>query len=125
MLDKPTITAFLPTMNPEQSKQFYQHTLGLTLISEDPYALEFEGNGVFLRITRVEQFKPQPFTVLGFKIAKIASQVSALLQKGVTFERYPSLEQDELGIWTAPSKAKIAWFKDPDGNLISVTEYPQ
>jgi len=123
MLSEPTITAFLPTVKPEQSKQFYMNTLGLKLVSEDDYALEFEGNGVFLRITIVEKFDPHPFTVLGFKIEDIVSQVKSLNKKAVEFERYNSFEQDDLGIWTSPSKAKIAWFKDSDGNLISLTEY--
>jgi len=123
MLIEPTITAFLPTAQPERSKQFYLHTLGLKLRSEDPYAFEFEGNGVVLRITIVDALRPQPFTVLGFRIEKIESQVKTLVEKGVEFEKYGGLEQDDLGIWTSPSKAKIAWFKDPDGNLVSLTEY--
>lgn len=123
MLSEPTITAFLPTVKPKQSKQFYMNTLGLKLVSEDDYALEFKGNGVLLRITIVDKFNPHPFTVLGFKIKEIVSQVKSLIKKGVVFERYSSLEQDDLGIWTSPSKAKIAWFKDTDGNLLSLTEY--
>ncbi|MBM1106949.1 VOC family protein [Aurantibacter crassamenti] len=123
MLKEPTITAFLPTSKTEQSKQFYINTLGLKLVSENIYALEFEGKGAFLRITVVEKFNPHPFTVLGFKIKEIESQVKSLNKKGVKFERYNYFDQDELGIWIAPSKAKIAWFKDPDGNLISLTEY--
>ncbi len=123
MLSKPTITAFLPTAIPEQSKLFYLHTLGLKLRSEDEYAFVFEGNGVHLRITIVAELRPQPFTVLGFRIENIDTQVKRLLEKGVEFERYGGLQQDDLGIWTSPRKAKIAWFKDPDGNLISLTEY--
>jgi len=123
MLTEPKITAFLPTVQPEMAKEFYKNTLGLKLKAEDPYALEFEGNGVTLRITKVEKFKPHPFAVLGFKIEKIASQVKSLREKGIKFERYNALEQDDLGIWTSPSKAKIAWFKDIEGNLLSLTEY--
>jgi len=124
MLENPKITAFLPTINPEQSKQFYTDTLGLKLISEDVYALEFEGSGIFLRITVVEKFEPHPFTVLGFKIEDIATQIKSLSKKGVEFEKYNYFEQDNLGVWNSPSNAKIAWFKDPDGNLVSLTEYP-
>ncbi len=122
MLFEPTITAFLPTVKPEQSKQFFLNTLGLRLVSEDNYALEFEGNGVCLRITIVDILNPQPFTVLGFKIEGIELQAKSLIKKGVVFERYNGLTQDDLGIWTSPSKAKVAWFKDPDGNLLSLTE---
>ncbi len=125
MLKEPRITAFLPTVKPERSKQFYMNTLGLKLVSEDIYALEFEGRGAFLRITVVEKFIPHSFTVLGLKIENIVSQVKTLIKKGVMLERYKYFEQDELGIWVAPSKAKIAWFKDPDGNIISLTEYPE
>lgn len=123
MLTEPKVTAFLPTVKPEKAKQFYQNILGLNLLSEDNYALEFEGNGTMLRITVVPELNPHPFAVLGFKIENIVSQVQMLTNKGVTFERYSSLEQDDLGVWTSPSKAKIAWFKDPDGNLISLTQY--
>lgn len=124
MLKNLRITAFLPTINPEQSKQFYKDILELKLVSEDNYALEFEGDGTFLRITVVEKFEPHPFTVLGFKIEDIATQVKYLNKKGVEFERYNYFEQDDLSVWTSPSKAKVAWFKDPDGNLVSLTEYP-
>lgn len=122
MLSAPTITAFLPTAKPEQSKLFYLNTLGLKLLSEDEYTLVFEGNGEQLRITIVAELRPQPFTVLGFRVEKISAEVKSLLEKGVEFERYNGLRQDNLGIWTSPSGAKIAWFKDPDGNLISLTE---
>lgn len=124
MLEHPKITAFIPTTKPGQSKQFYQDSLGLKLVSEDEYALEFHGNGTILRITTVPTFEPYPFTVLGFKIENIESQVESLVSKGIKFERFEFMNQDAHGIWTSPSKAKVAWFKDPDGNLVSLTEYP-
>lgn len=125
MLSGPKITAFLPTVQAEKSKQFYQYSLGLKLVSEDDYALEFEGNGASLRITTVREFKPHAFTVLGFKVTDITSEVMALINKGVEMEKYDQFAQDDLGIWTSPNKAKVAWFKDPDGNLLSLTEYPK
>lgn len=125
MLSEPKITAFLPTTNPEQSKQFYEEVLGLQIISEDDYAIEIKGNGALLRITIVPELNPHPFTVLGFKIDDIDSQVLSLSNKGVEFEKYDTFDQNELGIWTSPSKAKVAWFKDPDGNILSLTEYFQ
>ena len=124
MLNDPKITAFLPTINPQLSKQFYKDTLGLQLVSEDQFALEFVGNGMTLRITIVNEFNPHPFTVLGFQIHDIKAQVKSLSDKGVQFVKYDHFDQDEWGIWTAPTEAKIAWFKDPDNNLISLTEYP-
>lgn len=122
MLVNPTITAFLPTVKPEHSKQFYMNSLGLNLVSEDDYAIEFEGGGIYLRITIVGKFNPHHFTVLGFKVDNIAFQVRSLAKKGVEFERYDSLDQDDLGVWASPSGAQIAWFKDPDGNILSLTE---
>lgn len=123
MLSNPEITAFLPTIKPKQSKYFYQEVLGLKIEFEDDYAIEFRGNGTSLRITIVPELKPHSFTVLGFKVDEIELQVKSLFDKGVEFERYENFNQNELGIWTSPSKAKVAWFKDPDGNLISLTEY--
>ena len=122
MLSEPKITAFIPTVKPVQSKQFYMNILGLKLVSEDEYGLEFESNSTLLRVSIVQEFNPQPFTVLGFKIKGIIAQVEKLTKKGVIFERYSYFKQDNLGIWTSPSKAKIAWFMDPDGNLLSLTE---
>jgi catechol 2,3-dioxygenase-like lactoylglutathione lyase family enzyme len=125
MLTAPQITAFLPTIDPIKSKHFYKNVLGLNLKTEDNYALEFQGKGTLLRITVVNELEPQPFTVLGFKIDNIDIQVSTLIGKGVTFNLYDQFEQNNLGIWTAPSGAKVAWFHDPDGNLLSLTEYPE
>lgn len=125
MLTSPKFTAFLPTINPEASKRYYTEVLGLNLISEDNYSLVFEQEDMLLRITVVQEFTPQPFTVFGFKIEDIIYQVKALTDKGILFERYGHFDQDEHGIWTAPSQAKIAWFKDPDGNLLSLTEFPK
>jgi len=124
MLSDPKITAFLPTCKPKLSKQFYKNILGLQLVSEDEYALEFVWNGTSLRITIVDNFTPHPFTVLGFKIDNIAEQIKSLSDKSVEFKKYNHFDQDELGIWTSPTNAKIAWFRDPDGNLLSLTEYP-
>lgn len=124
MITETKITAFLPTTKPKLSKQFYKNTLGLEMISEDDFALEFKANGTLLRITVVDKFTPHSFTVLGFKIHDIKTQIISLNNKGVKFEKYDYFDQDELGIWTSPHQAKVAWFKDPDGNLISLTQYP-
>ena len=124
MLSEPKITAFIPSTKPEKAKQFYKNTLGLKLVSEDQYGLEFSGKGAALRVALVTEFKPHLFTVLGFKIDDIVAQAKSLIDKGVVFERYEHFDQDALGIWTSPSMAEVAWFKDPDGNLLSITEYP-
>ena len=123
MLNDSRITSLLPTVNPKQSKAFYLNTLGLKLTSEDDYGMEFESASSSVRITVVHEFKPQPFAVLGFKVDAIDREVEALSSKNVKFERYDGLDQDDSGIWTSPSQARIAWFKDPDGNLLSLTQY--
>jgi catechol 2,3-dioxygenase-like lactoylglutathione lyase family enzyme len=99
--------------------------LGLRVLSQDNFALVLDANGIMLRVTSVPPgFKPQPFTVLGWQVPDIAREVSALKQKGVQFERYGLPTQDAEGIWSAPGGAKIAWFKDPDGNILSLTQMP-
>ncbi len=122
MLVQAEICAFLSTTNPANAKVFFSEKLGLKLQSEDSFALEYEIDGTVLRITTVNDLSPQPFTVFGFRIVNITDQVKALSAKGVVFEIFPALDQDDSGIWASPSGAQIAWFKDPDGNILSLTE---
>ena len=122
MLSDKKLKAFIPTIKPEKAKIFYKDVLGLTLLSEDNYALEFNANGTLLRITTVDRLNPHPFTVLGWNVDNIAFVIESLVSNGVVFERYDFFEQDKLGIWTSPSGDKVAWFKDTDGNLLSLTE---
>ena len=122
MLGNATLTAFVATTDAARSKSFYGGTLGLPLLSEDQFALVFDCSGIQLRIQVLKQLRTQPFTVLGWQVANVRQTVSALAKGGVALERYPYLQQDDFGVWQAPSGAKVAWFKDPDGNLLSVTE---
>jgi catechol 2,3-dioxygenase-like lactoylglutathione lyase family enzyme len=122
MLGNERVTAFIATAQPGRAKQFYRDTLGLRFVSDDQFALVFDCAGVQLRIQKVETLRPHAFTALGWQVASIRQSVSALVKRGVVFERYGFMEQDELGIWKAPSGAKVAWLKDPDGNLLSLTE---
>ena len=122
MLGDKELKAFVPTVMPGKAKSFYKDLLGLKLLSEDNYAMEFSANGVLLRVTTVPELKPHGFTVLGWNVPDILSMVKSLNGKGIVFEKYDFLEQDELGIWTAPGGSKVAWFKDPDGNILSLTE---
>jgi catechol 2,3-dioxygenase-like lactoylglutathione lyase family enzyme len=122
MLADKKLKAFVPTVMPKKAKSFYKDILGLTLLSEDDYALEFDANGTLLRVTTVHELKPHPFTVLGWDVDDISVAIKALNKKGVACEKYDFLEQDDLGIWTAPGGTKVAWFKDPDGNLLSLSE---
>jgi catechol 2,3-dioxygenase-like lactoylglutathione lyase family enzyme len=116
------LKAFVPTLVPERAKKFYKDILGLKLLSEDNYALEFDANGTTLRVTSVPELNPHPFTVLGWDVEDISSVINMLNGFGVHCEKYAFLEQDQLGVWTAPGGTKVAWFKDPDGNLLSVSE---
>jgi catechol 2,3-dioxygenase-like lactoylglutathione lyase family enzyme len=125
MLETADLIAFIPTRNFQQSRNFYEQTLGLQFISKDAFALVFNANGVMLRIANVstvQDFKPQPFTVLGWRVPSAENTVRKLVQKGVQFERFPGMQQSDLGIWRSPSGAQVAWFKDPDGNMLSITE---
>jgi catechol 2,3-dioxygenase-like lactoylglutathione lyase family enzyme len=122
MLADKKLTAFAPTVNQAAAKKFYGDILGLTLLSEDNYALVFDANGTVLRVTNVRELKPQEFTVLGWHIEDISSTIKALNGKGVFCEKYNFIPQDDLGVWTAPGGTKVAWFKDPDGNILSLTE---
>ena len=126
MLGSADIVAFVPTKNPNKARQFYEKTLGLKFIADDKFALVFESKRVMIRVVDISGFpdyKPPPFTVLGWGVDDIAKSVSGLQKRGVTFERYPGLEQDALGVWTAPGDAKVAWFKDPDGNTLSLSQH--
>ena len=123
MLTTANIIAFVATAHADRAVAFYRDTLGLRLVSDDGFAIVFDCHGVQLRIQKVEALQPQPFTALGWTVERIHEEVPALSKRGVVFERYPFLNQDDLGVWHAPSGAKVAWFKDPDGNLLSLTEF--
>jgi hypothetical protein len=122
MLADKKLKAFIPTIDPQKAKNFYKDILGLHLLSEDKYALEFDANGTTLRVTTVKELNPHPFTVLGWKVNNISSVIKELNKKGIICERYSFMQQDESGIWNAPGGTKVAWFKDPDGNLLSLDE---
>ena len=119
------ITAFLSTANPAKSRAFYEKVLGLRFESDEPVALVFRlAGGVPLRIQKVENVTPQPFTAFGWQVDQITQTVRALAKRGATFERYDFMKQDADGVWIAPSGTKVAWFKDPDGHLLSFSESP-
>jgi catechol 2,3-dioxygenase-like lactoylglutathione lyase family enzyme len=126
MLGSMDIVTFVPTRSRETARPFYEKTLGLRFVSDDQFALVFDANGVMVRVVDVSAvpgFKPAPFTILGWSVIDIVKTVKALQNRGVKFERYPGMQQDQLGVWNSPSGAKVAWFKDPDGNVLSVTEH--
>src|SRR3954471_15291945 len=118
------IIGFVATKNPAGALAFYQGSLGLELVSEDPFAIVFDVNGTMLRVQKVQELVPAGHTILGWEVADLARQIKELSTRGVRFERFHGLAQDESAIWTAPSGAKVAWFKDPDGNTLSLTQFP-
>ena len=125
MLATTKLMAFAPTRDADKARQFYEGVLGLRVLSQDGFALALDANGIMLRVTIVPAgFKPQQFTILGWEVPDIAKAVSALKKQGVQFERYGLPTQDAEGIWTAPGGAKVAWFKDPDANILSLTQMP-
>jgi catechol 2,3-dioxygenase-like lactoylglutathione lyase family enzyme len=122
MLGSTNIIVFVPTKDPAKARAFYEGTLGLRFVKDDGFAMVLDANGIMVRVSKAE-FTPVPFTILGWQVTEIEKMVKALQQKGVHFERFGFFEQDELGIWTAPTGDKVAWFKDPDGNLLSVSQH--
>jgi catechol 2,3-dioxygenase-like lactoylglutathione lyase family enzyme len=117
---KPTIV--ICTRDRARSTAFYGETLGLALAYEDKFAAVFNTGGATLRVSFVADFTPHEHTILGFNVPDVTATVKALREKGVVFDTYSHVSQDEIGIWTAPGGAvRVAWFKDPDGNVLSVT----
>jgi catechol 2,3-dioxygenase-like lactoylglutathione lyase family enzyme len=123
MLDSQKLMAFVATRDPARAKEFYGGTLGLRFISDDGFALVFDANGTIVRVATVRELNPAPYTVLGWQVNDIESAVKELTAAGVVFERYGIFPQDELGIWVAPGGVRVAWFKDPDGNTLSLSQH--
>jgi catechol 2,3-dioxygenase-like lactoylglutathione lyase family enzyme len=120
-LDKPIL--FLATANAEQSRAFYERLLGLTFVADEPPALVFRVGGSMLRIQKVDQVHPVPYTAIGWAVADIRRTVHDLSAAGVTFQHYEGMTQDDDGTWHAPSGALVAWFQDPDGHTLSLTQF--
>jgi catechol 2,3-dioxygenase-like lactoylglutathione lyase family enzyme len=110
------------TRDRARATKFYRDTLGLPLVSEDNFAAVFNVGGTLLRVSTVADFTPHEHTILGFTVPDVTAAVKALRENGVAFNVYEKFKQDELGILTIPGGAvRVAWFKDPDGNVLSVT----
>lgn len=123
MLGSASITALVGTMKPEIAKTFYADTLGLKFISDDGFALVFEGANARIRVSRVPGVTPAAYAVLAFTVDNIEQAVDGLTAKGVVFARFGFFVQDARGIWSAPDGTKVAWFHDPDLNLLSVVQH--
>jgi len=123
MLNQGKLMAFLATRDGDGARAFYETVLGLRVLSDDDFALALDAAGTMLRIQKVADFTPHPFTAVGWQVADLDAVVERLSAAGITTERYPGLQQDGRGIWQAPSGARIAWFRDPDGNTLSLTAF--
>lgn len=124
MLTNEKLMAFVPVHNADVARAFYRDTLGLKLLYEDRFALAFDIQGIMLRATLVGDFQPQRFTVLGWQVDDAQACARRLIAGGIQLARFPGMEQDELGLWRAPGGALVAWFCDPDGNALSITQLP-
>ena len=125
MLNTADIIAFIGATDAARTRQFYGDKLGLDLIREEPgHALVFQAGATILRVSLVQELPGAQFTVLGWKVKDIEKTVDELAGRGVVFQHFPGFTQDEKGIWTTVDGARVAWFKDPDGNLLSLTQFP-
>ncbi len=123
MLGSTNIVAFVSIKDSEKARAFYEGVLGLRFVKDDGFALVFDAHGIMVRAAKMKDFTPVQFTVLGWQVSGIENVVQALQNKGVHFEVFGFFKQDELGIWTAPTGDKVAWFKDPDGNILSLSQH--
>ena len=120
--DRP-LMAFIPVSDLGAAQSFYQDVLGLTVGEEGPYAVVLDAGGTMLRLAQVEDLQPQPYTIAGWQVLDMATSIDSLESRGVAFIRYEGMDQDERGIWSTPAGDQVAWFKDPDGNTLSLTRF--
>lgn len=123
MLDGSDVIAFAATTDLAAARAFYGGVLGLAVLSENPFACAFDAHGTMLRVTLVDEVARPGYTVLGWRVTDIGSSVAALESAGIRFTRYDGVDQDAQGIWTTPEGARIAWFTDPDGNVLSLSQF--
>ena len=124
MLEASAVIAFVGSADLRRARVFYEQTLGLRVTEHNDFACVFDANGTMLRVTAVAEVARAGYTVLGWRVADIAAAVRGLAARGVVFLRYDGMDQDEEGIWTTPAGDQVAWFADPDGNVVSLTQFP-
>ena len=124
MLGNAKVQAMVGTGKADIARAFYGDTLGMKLKREDNFAMIFEVGDRELRVNRVPAVVPSTYAVLGFHVTDITAIATGLEAKGVMMERFPFLPGDANGVWTAPDGTKVAWFRDPDGNLLSIVQLP-
>lgn len=123
MLAANKVIGFVPTQDSAKAREFYEGKLGFQFVSDDPFALVMRSGETMIRVSKAKDFTPAPYTILGWEVKDIEAVVRWLTSRGVVFEKYPFVQDQELGIWNAPSGDKVAWFKDPDGNVLSVSQH--
>jgi catechol 2,3-dioxygenase-like lactoylglutathione lyase family enzyme len=122
VLTDASVVAFAATTDLERAHVFYAEVLGLRRVDASPFANVYDAGGTSLRVTRVDRVAAAPYTVLGWTVPDMDAATEQLAARGIAFEHITGVEQDEAGVWTAPGGARIAWFRDPDRNLLSLTE---
>ena len=125
MLDTSRLVCFVATADADRARAFYEGQLGLRLIEDGGYALVFDAHGTQLRVQRVDAVAPHPWTALGWEVDDLAATVRALAANGVAMARFPGLPLDADGIWGTPDGSRVAWFHDPDGNTLSLSQPPR
>jgi catechol 2,3-dioxygenase-like lactoylglutathione lyase family enzyme len=124
MLNASRLVCFVATADADRARAFYRDALGLALIEDGGYALVFDANGTQLRVQRVAAVAPHPYTALGWEVDDVTAAVRALAARGVAVARFPGLPLDADGIWDTPDGSRVAWFHDPDGNTLSISQPP-
>jgi catechol 2,3-dioxygenase-like lactoylglutathione lyase family enzyme len=123
MLAASKIIGFVPTKDSQKARGFYEGKLEFQFVSDDPFALVVKAGETMIRVAKAQDFTPAPYTVMGWEVSDIEAVVGWLQARGVAMEKYPFVEDRDRGIWTAPTGDKVAWFKDPDGNVLSVSQH--
>jgi catechol 2,3-dioxygenase-like lactoylglutathione lyase family enzyme len=123
MLAAGKLIGLVPTTDSKRSREFYEGKLGFKFVSDDQFALVMQAGESMIRIAKAGKFTPAQYTVMGWEVTDIEKMVKWLTGRGVTFEKYPFVQDQKQGIWTTPKGDKVAWFKDPDGNVLSLSQH--
>ncbi len=125
MVSERALIGFVPTLDLERARDFYAEIVGLTLIESNEYACVFDSGGTMLRVTAVGEHVAAPYTVLGWAVDDIEGDIALLSSRGIEFLRYDGMDQNSTGVWTTQGKDRIAWFLDPDSNVLSLTQFAE
>ncbi len=123
MLGKETLVAFMATSKPDAARAFFEGVLGLTFVGEHEHLVTFQSGAAQLMLQKVSVVTPPHGTALGWSVKDLRGTIRALAERGVTFERFEGMDQDDLGVWSPAPGTGVAWFKDPDGNLLSLSQH--